>query len=300
MMKTIENKLKVSVCVVTYNQDKYIRQCLQSIVDQRTNFDFEIIIGDDFSTDNTRAIISEFAIAYPHLITILFHKENVGAVKNYFATHDLARGMYVAHMDGDDYALPGKLEKQADFLDKNREFNIVWHRVKYEYSDGGQIDDLINFNTIKNGFYRDDLIKYTFLANHSTKMYRASQRKFCTRIDNTLDYFLNIEHLQDGKAAYVGNEILGVYRYGIGVSSNSSMKFRHYLIDGLSRIAKQKSEDTTAINCAALILMLADLKRNYITLPKTFKLWNKTLSIKSIFSYRKYLKSRKMYEIPRK
>jgi glycosyltransferase involved in cell wall biosynthesis len=60
MMEMTAKNPKVSVCVVSYNQEKYIRQCLQSIVDQATDFDFEVIVGDDFSTDGTRVIIEEF------------------------------------------------------------------------------------------------------------------------------------------------------------------------------------------------------------------------------------------------
>ena len=74
---------KVSVCVVTYNQEKYIRQCLQSIVDQETNFNFEILVSDDCSTDATRTIVLEFASKYPEIVKPMFRDRNVGAVKNF-------------------------------------------------------------------------------------------------------------------------------------------------------------------------------------------------------------------------
>ena len=98
----MERRPKVSVCVVTYNQKKYIRQCLQSIVDQEADFDFEVIVGDDCSEDGTREIVQEFVERYPGLVKAVLHEKNVGIVVNYRSVHDLARGEYIAHCDGDD------------------------------------------------------------------------------------------------------------------------------------------------------------------------------------------------------
>lgn len=72
---------KLSVCVITYNQKEYIRQCLQSIVDQETDFDFEVIVGDDCSTDGTRAIVQEFARRYPKVVKPIFSEEYWGHPK---------------------------------------------------------------------------------------------------------------------------------------------------------------------------------------------------------------------------
>ena len=299
-MNTNGGKPKVSVCVVTYNQEKYIRQCLQSVIDQEVDFKFEIIVGDDCSTDRTRAIIDEFVERYPGQVIALYHEKNHGAVWNYFSTHDCAQGEYIAHLDGDDYFLPGKLKIQANFLDENKEVNVVWHRVFYEFSDGGLVEDLVDYNKIQRGFSREDLIRFTFLANHSTKMYRASQRKFCTRVENTLDYFLNIEHLQDGKAAYVGSEVLGVYRYGMGVSTYPNLKFRTYLIDGLEGFIRKGLFDKESVNGALFSILVVDLKHRYPTLFRTLRLWLITLSISSVVGYKKFFSLRKMYALPRR
>ena len=78
MMEKTEKKTKVSVCVVTYNQEKYIRKCLQSIIDQKADFDFEIIIADDCSTDNTPTIIQEFYAKYPEIVKPIFREKNIG------------------------------------------------------------------------------------------------------------------------------------------------------------------------------------------------------------------------------
>ena len=81
-MVVTEKKPKVSVCVVTYNQEKYIRQCLQSIVDQETDFDFEVIVSDDCSMDGTCAIVQEFVEKYPGMVKPIFHDRNMGALRS--------------------------------------------------------------------------------------------------------------------------------------------------------------------------------------------------------------------------
>ena len=78
----IANDIQVSVCVVTYNQENYIAECLESLVNQVTNFRYEIIVGEDCSTDGTRAIVQRYVEKYPDLIVPLFYKENVGPVGN--------------------------------------------------------------------------------------------------------------------------------------------------------------------------------------------------------------------------
>src|SRR5690554_1032835 len=123
----MSSDIKVSVCVVTYNQEKYIAECLQSLVDQVTDFPFEIIVGEDCSTDNTRSIVDEYSQKYPSLIVKNYHKQNVGAVQNAITSYKMARGKYICHIDGDDYVLPGKLQKQAQVLDDNQDCVICSH-----------------------------------------------------------------------------------------------------------------------------------------------------------------------------
>jgi glycosyltransferase involved in cell wall biosynthesis len=130
---------KVSVCVITYNHERYIRQCLQSLVDQRADFAFEVIVGDDCSTDGTAVIVREFIEWYPTIVRGIFQPTNTLGITNNMDVHDAARGEYVAHVDGDDYALPGKLQRQADFLDAHKQSSFVCHRVQRISEDGSRI-----------------------------------------------------------------------------------------------------------------------------------------------------------------
>ncbi|MDE1211677.1 glycosyltransferase family 2 protein [Vibrio aestuarianus] len=168
------NNPKVSVCVMTYNQEDFIAECLDSILSQECDFDFEVIVGEDCSTDNTRSVVQEYTNKYPDVIRLLLHDENIGGEENYLLVHAAANGKYVCDMDGDDLALPGKLQAQADFMDKTPDCNIAFHRVELLYPDGSTKDDAINYQRIEKGFYKKDILEYMAVAMHSSKMYRNS------------------------------------------------------------------------------------------------------------------------------
>lgn len=216
---------KVSVCVVTYNQEKYIRQCLQSIVDQEGDFDFEVIVADDCSTDGTRAIVQEFADRYPDVVKPILHETNMGAFKNFLFVHQQATGEYVAHIDGDDYALLGKLQAQATILDSRSDCTAVWHRVDYFDDAGGfcsgNTADLSLFDNGKVPF--DEAIRVGFIGVHSSLMYRRSAREIVPLDQKVLDIYFTWDLLSKG-SGYVLNEVLGRYRVGASgsLSANSS------------------------------------------------------------------------------
>ena len=128
----------VSVCVQTYQHVRYIKQCLDGILMQKTNFDFEILLGEDASIDGTREICKEYAKKFPDRIRLfLHHRENNIAIggsptgrfilmTNLFTT----RGKYIALCEGDDYWTdPYKLQKQVDFLESNPDYVITFHDV---------------------------------------------------------------------------------------------------------------------------------------------------------------------------
>lgn len=125
-MKNSE-EIIVSIRCCTYNQEPYIRQCLEGFVMQKTGFRFEAVVHDDASTDNTAAIIREYADKYPDIIKPLFSKENLysrrdGSLSRLMNEH--MRGKYIAYCEGDDYWTdPFKLQKQVDFLESHPEYS---------------------------------------------------------------------------------------------------------------------------------------------------------------------------------
>ena len=205
---------KASVCVITYNQEGYIRECLQSIVDQVTDFDFEVIVGDDCSSDGTREAVIEFAERYPGKVIPLLYPDKVGGTQNFISVHNRAAGKYVAHIDGDDIALPGKLQAQVDYLEAHPDCSVVWHRVLI-FNDAGTLckPNLLDLSMFEEGIVRlNDALSFGSVGYHSAMMYRSSARKSRHVEGETLDYFSPVEMLMSGYGKYLG-EILGKYRY---------------------------------------------------------------------------------------
>ena len=114
--------MKISILVVTYNQEKYIQQCLDSILMQQIDFEYEVIIGDDCSTDNTAAICDLYAEKYSNF-HVYHHPKNLGHVGNWEFCLNQCHGEYIAILEGDDFWIDNrKLQKQVDyqdFLDNN-------------------------------------------------------------------------------------------------------------------------------------------------------------------------------------
>ncbi len=130
----------VSVCVPTYNHEYYIKECLESILNQKTDFEFEILLGDDESDDLTKEICLDYAKKFPNKIRFFSHKrannikvgETSTGVFNALYSLYSANGKYIAYCDGDDYwGDVNKLQLQVDFLEQNTEHILNYHEVKY-------------------------------------------------------------------------------------------------------------------------------------------------------------------------
>lgn len=176
----------VSVFMLVYNQEQYIKQTLDSILGQQTNFAFNLVIGEDCSTDNTLSILKDYQARYPKKIKIISSDQNVGLIANFVRTIKACDGKYIAICDGDDYWIDdNKLQKQVDFLETHSGFSIVFTDKNDLYSDGTIVapkqkkqkvsgfDDLIKGNYIasvtvlfKNSFFNKDLphwlLKYPY------------------------------------------------------------------------------------------------------------------------------------------
>ena len=126
----------VSVRVITFNHEKYIRDCLEGILMQKTDFQFEAVIGEDCSTDQTREIVTGYAEKYPDKIRMILSESNAGAYENIFRVQKACRGKYQAFCDGDDYWTdPLKLQKQADFLESHPDFTLCFHNALMVWED---------------------------------------------------------------------------------------------------------------------------------------------------------------------
>jgi len=256
-----ETTPKVSVCVVTYNQEKYIRQCLQSLVEQETDFLFEVVVSDDCSTDGTKTIVQEFATKYPGIVKPIFNMNNIGAFKNFLLVHENATGEYIAHMDGDDYALPNKLQIQANVLDADPSCQIVWHRMQLlDNSRTGLLPQAYDKKKILGAkITADDIISNITIGFHSSKMYRRWNRKDFKDI-SALDFSENVCHLCDagGYAIFI-DDLLGVYRSNLGISKNTRV-IRNLIYVWLLCFYYNHYGDRGIVAAKILLMALSDLK----------------------------------------
>ena len=123
-----ESNVKVSVHMPAYNHAPYIAEALDSVLAQKTDFAFEIVIGEDCSTDDTRAVALEYARRHPEIIRLLLHEKNLGIFDNDQAILRACRGQYIAWLESDDYwTAPDKLRAQVDFLDRHPDHSAVFH-----------------------------------------------------------------------------------------------------------------------------------------------------------------------------
>jgi glycosyltransferase involved in cell wall biosynthesis len=130
----------VSVWLITYNHELYIAEALESVLRQQTSFAVEIVIGEDCSTDGTRAIVEAYKARYPDRITLFLAEQNMGMVPILRPTHALCRGKYVAMLDGDDYWTdPLKLQKQVDQLERTPGARFNAHKVNILHASSNKL-----------------------------------------------------------------------------------------------------------------------------------------------------------------
>lgn len=148
------NDIKVSICCTAYNHENYIRQAIEGFLMQKTNFNFEVLIHDDASTDKTAEIIKEYELKYPNIIKPIYQTENqlskgVSISRTYLYPN--AKGEYIAWCEGDDFWIDeNKLQRQVDFLDENKQYSACVHR----YITVNEFGEETNLKTF--GYYEDE------------------------------------------------------------------------------------------------------------------------------------------------
>lgn len=137
--------VKVSVLLITYNHEKYIAQAIKSALNQITDFKYEILIGDDCSTDKTTEIVRTFSNANPEKIKLISSERNVGPLLNEKRLVDTSKGKYLAFLEGDDYwSDDKKLQKQYDFLESHPDYGLTHSDVDHYYENTGVVERSVN------------------------------------------------------------------------------------------------------------------------------------------------------------
>lgn len=228
----MRNDFKVAVCLVTYNQEKYIAQALESALEQQTDFPITIFVGNDSSTDATLQIVEAYVNKYPDKICVLCTERNLGIVGN---TYNVFKRIfidgyqYVAMLDGDDWWSDiNKLQKQIDFLERHKDYSFVFSRVAIYNQNTHKITHSKPSNTKGGALFLD--LMHIAIPN-CTVVHRVD---FLKKIDwkaildlNLLscDYVTNVWMASQGNVGFIDEEF-AVWRRGCGTVSSSKDKLK--------------------------------------------------------------------------
>ena len=222
------NRPKVSACLITYNQEDFIRECIEGAISQIGDFDYEIIIGDDCSSDNTKQICLEYSTKYPNLIKYTKRNNNLGMIGNWIATISECSGNYIALCEGDDYWTdPYKLQKQVDFLETNPEYVLSFHKVKILQPNGELVKDFIT-KVPENYETQETLARLGNYIHTPSVVFRNVLKELPNEfsISPIGDYFMYMLLSEHGKLKYLEEE-MAVYREGVGIWSAKTEYFRN-------------------------------------------------------------------------
>lgn len=193
--------MKLSVFVVTYNQERYIHQCLDSVLMQEVSFPYEVIVGDDCSTDGTGAILDEYAAKYPQ-IQVYHHEKNKGLLGNWEFVMNKCQGDYIALLEGDDYWIdPHKLQRQVDWLEAHPDFTLTFTRAEIQYENGASVGAERLLPTLPEGEVTVQDICRDFIVLSSSCVIRNCLQPvhYCNQLLYA-DTYTFIELLKRGKA----------------------------------------------------------------------------------------------------
>ncbi|MGC2165384.1 MAG: glycosyltransferase [Gallionella sp.] len=238
------SKPMVSVCITAYDHEQYLAEALDSVLSQKINFEIEVIIGEDYSTDSTLQIAQDYQARYSDLIRVvqsgyrekLVINGHVTARYNFLNVLGLAKGKYIAWLDGDDYWIDSlKLQKQVDFLEEHEEYSLTFHNVYLEDSETGAVRETkptyhpSNFpgrNELEDLLLTHNIVPTSaaLLRNNIPKVFPAIFYKV-----QIGDWPFQIFNLNFGRVKYM-EEIMGVYRVGGGIWSKKNRAAQLLLI----------------------------------------------------------------------
>lgn len=218
---------KVSVCMITYRHEQYIGQAIESVMAQETDFAVELVIGEDCSPDNTRAVIQQYQKRFLGRIRLITTEQNVGMMPNFIRTYQACTGQYVAMLEGDDYWTdPHKLRDQVAILDQNSDV-VFCFAACAEVDEQGQI---LKENFVPSA-YRRDLTQLEIVGSYCPPTLSVLFRNYVlTNLPPSFavvgngDYFLFGMLTDFGHAAYLPRNVAHYRRHGGGVWSSQSQE----------------------------------------------------------------------------
>jgi len=229
--------MKLSVCMITYNHERYIAQAIESVLMQKTNFAFELVIGEDFSTDRTREICISYKRRYPEKINLILNEKNLGMIPNFVNTVHQCKGEYIALLEGDDYwTNPYKLQKQVDFLENNPDYGMVHSDWDILFTKTNKIIKCIhktkNKKIPKDNFF-ENLLLYSYIGTRTVCVRKDLVEKFLNQHSKRLEKWKMGDlplWLYTAKYSQIGyiNQSLAVKRHFQESMSNSKDKRKRF------------------------------------------------------------------------
>lgn len=216
----------VSVLMLAYNHAPYLAQAIDGVLAQRADISLELLIAEDYSTDETRKIAFRYQEKYPEVIRIITSDTNVGANRNHRRILLAARGIFCAYLDGDDYWLPGKLATQVSFLRENADCTAVFTNALTVDRDNNRIG---LFNDV--GDSRFDLgaiLRLGNFLNNSSILYRTELRVSLLEVDEpAIDFRGHLRLARAGLLAHIGQPLVAYRVSAVGsmiLSSNDEVR----------------------------------------------------------------------------
>jgi glycosyltransferase involved in cell wall biosynthesis len=213
----MEENIKISIVMLTYNQKKYVKKAIDSVLMQKTEYTYELLIGDDYSTDGTRDVLLQYK-TNPN-IRLFLHKKNLGATKNGYYLFKKIRGEYFVTLDGDDYwKNEDVLNSNVKFLEKRREYIGVGTKIEVVNEHGRYIRDIMPPE-----YYNREFTLNDYLEGRSLQFRAVLWRNVFSKIGyeelkilyyahNILgDFTLNLLFLEQGKI-YILDDVMQCYR----------------------------------------------------------------------------------------
>lgn len=205
-------RMKLSVLVITYNHEKFIARALDGIFSQQVGFDYEVVIGEDCSTDNTREILNEYKEKYPEKIKLHLREKNLGMNRNFIETFKDCSGEYIALLEGDDFwVVSNKLQSQVEFLDQKLDFAMCFHDVvQFNHSTGHCSPWALRSRQSR--YLLEDVLQGNFIPTAAVvfrRRYIDYFPEFSTKL-GMLDWLVNILVSSRGDIGFI-DQIMGVY-----------------------------------------------------------------------------------------
>ncbi|GHT81848.1 hypothetical protein FACS1894125_3440 [Actinomycetota bacterium] len=284
---------KVSVCMLTYNHLPFIRDAIDSVLMQQTDFDFELLINDDNSIDGTTEVLFEYQKKYPDIIRVVTHKENQhnkGVQDAYVRfLFPMAKGEYIAMNDGDDYFTDEhKLQKLSDFLDGKPKTSVVFNKTRIIFPDDPEMSPefMPTSETVMRGLDLVGLVQKNYMRVNSI-MYRKSAIERINKYVNfkgcyAVDWSMNLYAARAGEIGYI-DEVMGEYRrHKDCVSYNAHKSIERLLVEKWLPIQRRYFEEYKFLSGEAKRITAEKIRDhnaalNPLPVPRNTKRWWKLL-----------------------